>query len=613
VRRRLLPLLLLGALAGTAALALRLLPEGGGRAGRAEREEPREAPPLPPPAPRREEAGEGGGGTPASWRLSGSVRDAGGRPVAGARVAWGNARAAAAEDGAFLLEAAAVPDRVEVVAEGFLPVLEPFLPQGEPPWRRDFTLLPAAVFSGRVTGEGSLPVKGATVYLVGAGHAYLDVVTPANTARTDADGRYSFPGVPAGTTDLGVRARGYLPQLERDVAVPAQGRLVRDVALRRGRTVFVRVLDEPRDATVLGWDARLRDRLLTVDGLPGLADALVGRSFEATPVVRGVREGGRFVLSGLSPAPLDVRAAAPGHLAEPGRGLLFGTLEEELTLTLARAVGIRVEARDAATGQALQPSVVRRSEGLEEPVEVERSLDGTLPVPADGRRHALVFSADGYEPATLELPDLRGAAPAPLFRVLLTPIPQEAAGRFHLAPEPAYQGRMSVVGVDGKGEIAFVLHLEEPDARGRWTVAPVPPGTFEVTVLATGKVPFTLPRVVVTETLQESHPVRFSEGGGLALTVRDREGNLLDQVYLMLVDGDGRRIHVQVVQIVSEGGRGFASVNFIPTAASVRSDSGLAPGAYTLTAAREGYERASKTFQVVGTETAEVALALTRR
>ncbi len=614
-RPALLVLLLLGAVAGTLAVASGLLSSNQARSGRAERETPSQPPLVPPtaPPPRERDPLEGGGGGRASWRLEGRVTGPEGRGIGGARVVWGEARTTSAADGAYALEAAPIPSRLAVAAEGYLPVVEAFLPREAPPWRRDFTLAPAASVSGRVTGEGGLPEKGATVYVIAAGHAFLDLATVANTALTDEDGRYLLPGVAAGPTDLGARAAGYLPRVERDVVVPAQGRLAQDFALRRGRTVFAQVLEEPPETSVLAWDGRLRDRLLTGDGVEGLADALVGRSFELSPVVRGVRVGDRFVLAGLSPAPADILAQAPGFLAEPGSGLLLGTLREEVTLSLIQGKPVRIEARDAATGKLVTPSIRRKSDGLKEPVDVEREADGTISLPADDRRHTLLFAADGYEPASLELPDLRREPPAPLFRIHLTPVVEEASGSFFLVPEPPFAGRMSVVGLRGDGSTAFVLHLPEADGRGRWMAAPVPLGEFRVTVLATGKVPFTIPRVVVTETLEETHSVRFSDGGGLALTVRDAEGNLLDQVHLMLVEGEGRRIPMQILTLVSEGGRGFVSIDYIPSAASAKSDSGLAPGSYTLTAVRDGYRAASKPFEIRGSEVAEVDLTLSRR
>ena len=125
-------------------------------------------------------------------------------------------------------------------------------------------------------------------------------------------------------------------------------------------------------------------------------------------------------------------------------------------------------------------------------------------------------------------------------------------------------------------------------------------------------IPVTLPRVVVTRTLKETHRIRVERGGGLAFKVTDAEDKLLDKVHLFLKDAGERQIDIHVLTHVSEG-RAFLSVNYLPSAATARADSGLAPGAYTLTVFKEGFEPATEGFVIRGTEVAEVALTLRSR
>ena len=143
----------------------------------------------------------------------------------------------------------------------------------------------------------------------------------------------------------------------------------------------------------------------------------------------------------------------------------------------------------------------------------------------------------------------------------------------------------------------------------RWSVEDVPVGEYAVSVLATGKVPAFLPRVVVARGLKDTYRITLTEGGGLALKVTDAEGQLLDQVHLLLKDQANNQIDVHVLSHVSEG-RAFLSVNYLPSAASARADSGLAPGFYEIAVYREGYEVGRKGFQVQGTDVAEVEIAL---
>jgi len=136
-------------------------------------------------------------------------------------------------------------------------------------------------------------------------------------------------------------------------------------------------------------------------------------------------------------------------------------------------------------------------------------------------------------------------------------------------------------------------------------------GEYAVSVLATGMVPAFLPRVVVARGLKDTYRITLTEGGGLSLKVTDTDGQLLDQVHLLLKDQAGSQIDVHVLSHVSEG-RAFLSVNYLPSAASARADSGLAQGFYEITVYREGYEVGRKQFEVRGTDVAEVEIALAK-
>ena len=61
------------------------------------------------------------------------------------------------------------------------------------------------------------------------------------------------------------------------------------------------------------------------------------------------------------------------------------------------------------------------------------------------------------------------------------------------------------------------------------------------------------------------------------------------------------------------GQRGFTSINYIPTAATARADSGLATGSYTLWAGREGYQPGSSDFAIAGTEVVKVTVTLRKK
>jgi hypothetical protein len=106
--------------------------------------------------------------------------------------------------------------------------------------------------------------------------------------------------------------------------------------------------------------------------------------------------------------------------------------------------------------------------------------------------------------------------------------------------------------------------------------------------------------------------VALYPGGGMELKVVDTKGELLDKVTLDLRDPNNERIDIHFVTMVS-GERGFTSINYIPSAATAKTDSGLAPGSYTLFAGRDGYEVGKAEFVVVGTDIAEVTVVLAKK
>jgi len=612
--RRALFLGLLAAAAGTSFLLSSLFTEEVERSAQPEGAYAREeAPPL--QRPRREvpEAARAEA-PPPGFRMFGAVRDEQGRPIGGACIRPNGAAEPARTDadGAYEVRAPIDPVWFAVYAEGFLPIVGfgRAVPEGG---RVDFTLRAAAQLVGRVATASGAPVRGATVYVLGADDWMLDAVDVATGVETDAEGRFAFFGVPKGTYDVGVRGRGLLPAIRRDVIVPDRGQVHVDLTVNEGRTVEVTVRNGA-GARIFCADSRLRTFQLPPGGLEALATGFPGRAFVEYPVLvlEAPAEEAAIRLAGVPDGAVDLWATAPGKVTEPGVGKILGATSPVVELMLLDGAIVRLEARDSMTGAPLEPEVERETEGLREPIPVE-VLDGACVLPADGRRHRLLLALPGYEPATVEVPKLDPTAPAPLLKVLMTREPSPGTGRFYLDfGDPAFRGRVACVGVDAGGKRLWYAHALEPDREGRWSIEGVPVGTCAVNVLASGKVPVTIPRVVVTATLRETHRVTLSEGGGIRLAVRDAAGELLDNVHILLRDAAGAQIDVQVLSLMGER-RGFVSVNWLPSAAVAASDSGLAPGEYTLTAGKEGYAPDTARFTIRGTEVAEVNLVLRRR
>jgi RNA polymerase sigma factor (sigma-70 family) len=144
---------------------------------------------------------------PRATRVTGVVLTAAGRPAARAIVeSPPHDRARADASGRFLFEGLA-PGQLRLVAmlgDETARLIGPTLAQGEPR-EVTLTLAPAARLSGIVTWEDGSPVAG---YRIEAGPR---IAPPTEEARTDASGRFSVGGLPAGTITLVANAPDAYP------------------------------------------------------------------------------------------------------------------------------------------------------------------------------------------------------------------------------------------------------------------------------------------------------------------------------------------------------------------------------------------------------------------
>jgi MFS family permease len=146
--------------------------------------------------------------------LTGTVRDPGGRPVAGANITVTSAegrqmtRAVTSPAGQYTLAglpAAAIT--VIVTAPGHEPAAAALLPQPGAVLERDFTLAGSGALNGvvRSAAQGGVPLAGAKVVVSDPdGHVVASAVT-------SGDGAFSVQGAPAGTYALTATASGHLP------------------------------------------------------------------------------------------------------------------------------------------------------------------------------------------------------------------------------------------------------------------------------------------------------------------------------------------------------------------------------------------------------------------
>ena len=536
----------------------------------------------------------------ARFRLFGTVREQRGTAIFGAAIVVGSRRMISDKQGNYEIGVDEPLVTLNCWADGFLPLVNKrFIIEGDE-GKLDIDLMPAASLRGRVTDSEGKPVKGARVYVIAPSRALLEVTNASNTARTDKEGRFRFPGVPPGTWDLGVRDGGHLPALLHDVKIPGSGIVEKDVVVAPGRHVLVKFQNAPDpfpDHSIVIADSRLRGKLLPPGGLGILADALVGREYVDFPVVLGTLLGHYAV--GLGPA--DVFVQVEGML--PAKAL--DTTTKEVVITLVKATETEIRVFDESTREALEPKIF-----LDDSKDAVSFVGGAATVPADGEPHVLHFKLGGYDDARLDLPIDQKTWPE-FFEVTMRPLADSEKGQFTIEFEGKFTGRFALVGRDPDGRWVWQKHLDYATGEKR-EVNGIAFGEYSVSVLATGMIPVVIPRVVVAKGLNDRHRVLLSEGGGVEMKVTDSAGKLLDKVGLLLKDGNGNRVDVHIMTHLSDK-RAFVSVNALPMAAVARADSGLAPGVYTLTVWRAGYEPATEEFTVVGRDVSKVTISLEKK
>ncbi len=252
---------------------------------------------------------------PGGCLVRGQVVDAGGRPVADARLA---ALSATTQEPGAAGMAEAGPD-------GRLALR---LPRGVYRWAVDSTTDPTTAerhldllrscaaadlgrialatgreLAGRVVGPGSYPLAGATLTIYSDPHwpSYLAVtdcscVRPHRQVATDADGRFVLPGLVAGTTyDLFATAPGFLRAHRR----ASPGSAILAIALEPAARLVIEAVDAGGEP-VAGAHIRLQ-ALGESDSFQMVYD----------PLVTG--DDGRHDESSLAPGELSVELRHPGY------------------------------------------------------------------------------------------------------------------------------------------------------------------------------------------------------------------------------------------------------------------------------------------------------------
>lgn len=416
---------------------------------------------------------------------------------------------------------------------------------------------------GIVLDAGGAPVAGADVALGSGAMSIIEAAGDGDATfrrtRTNEEGRFAFAAMPPGDGyELGVTGPGIAVTHVTGIAVPADGTPVELIVTgRRTARITGRVVARGADgelAPVAG--AR-------VGAFPrGLVNLKLAR--EILVQTHGVTgEDGVYVVDGVPPGAADLLAMADDCL--PGRGPLVqvtgaGTFTAP-DFELARGPVVRGRVVDAATGRPVQgarvlwnildfdelegqPSLAPTVVGAMAEFDYPRTdADGRFvagPFPKEPPYVVRVLASGGYAPARLEWTP--GAAVASTEEDAL------AAGREELLVElvrgASLTGRV-VDGDTGEPVTAFQVELEgriesDPeapsalnpfagallfeDARGRFRIDGIVPGSAKLEVLADGYLTGALEVDLAPGERATDVVVELGRGGTIAGRVVDAEG-----------------------------------------------------------------------------------------
>jgi protocatechuate 3,4-dioxygenase beta subunit len=484
---------------------------------------------------------------------SGRVVDASGAPAPGARVGYtedgvaGKApdQTVADAEGRFALPPPPPPApgrRVVLVAEG--PAAEGGVGRGalalrpgmEKPADLVLTLVAGARVGGRVAGADGAPVAGAEVGLDVAWdllpersssdpatsllHALNARGYEGLTTATDAAGRFSLAGVPAGTYRPRVESGGVTRRFPDPVTV-------------EGRPVDLGTLS-------LGTGEALEGRVRDAEGRP-----LAGAFVRAAPGEEGARTvlartdaQGRFLLPGLAPGSWRVMTSLMGFAPSFTAVEFPGTRWVDVALDAGAVIDGRVTV-GGESRPALFTVRLLRADGRGG-VAIRQTFRG-----GDGR-----FVLEGVPEGSWFV---RADAPGGLLGVTAAPVETRPGARAEvslaLAPSGSVRGRVTDARgrpVDGARLVLLPDGAGEPgaattDAEGRYAFTALQAGGYALEVVGRGGVPVS-ERVEVRGGERRDLDVVLPEGGALRVRVQGSDGRPRAGASVSFRGADGKGI-----------------------------------------------------------------------
>jgi hypothetical protein len=155
--------------------------------------------------------------------ITGTIRDGGGNPIAGATVAYDGGSTTTNGSGQYTI-ANIMPGQQHITASKgseFASVSKIVLVVGNQTSTLDFTLTPPGSVTGTVTSsESGDPIAGATI-----------LHDSGASVTTDANGHFALIDIPSGDQNLSASAFGYISSSAQTIAVPANDEVVVNIIL----------------------------------------------------------------------------------------------------------------------------------------------------------------------------------------------------------------------------------------------------------------------------------------------------------------------------------------------------------------------------------------------
>lgn len=486
-------------------------------------------------------------------RIAGRVRDAQGRPIAGAAIGMYRStsgvvvKAWSARDGAFTLEDLE-PGALELVVSrrGWARTLLALELSGD----RDDLLVDlerGRTVRGRVLDEDGAPLAGVNVFVNLARE--VDARTVGGSQQSDTEGRFAFANLPAEPCTIHARAAGWQSASQ---ALEGPMDLEVELRLRRAASLAGRVVDAGSGAPIEEFTVSVRPR---GEGMRWRLEATRHRDAQGHFAVHavGMREGVEF----------DVVIDAPGHAT--GQATLIAALRpdrERAVIALDRGVEIVGRVLDAASSLPIAGA--------------ELSLNGPMPrvarSDAEGRFRIL---GCGRGAATIAV----RVSGRPRSEQRLEALPETVTTHelvIRVGVGATVHGRLE--GFDALASRSLFLDFDDEthaatlDADGRFTIPGIGAGTHAL-YLAGGE-PQAVVRIWRVRVGEQDGPALVlpaHEGdGSLAVTVRGR-----DEGEARLVPLDPRREPLALAQRLLR----FTGASF--------TFAGLAPGRYRVSVSAE--------------------------